>query len=100
MFQRHSLVDKEFSCPGVTGSPLADIPTPGCAVFKLLYLGVDAVDVARAEPGELAEDVVGEDVHPEEARQHRELHQETADLARHVEVIFALVTEIGSWLSH
>ena len=57
-------------------------------------LGVDAVDVAGAEPGELAEDVVGEDVHPEEARQHGELHQEPADFAQHAVVILTILTEM------
>ena len=58
-------------------------------------LCVDAVHVAGAEAGELAEDVVGEDVHPEEARQHGELHQEPADFAQHaVVVLWAVIAEI------
>ena len=58
-------------------------------------LCVDAVHVAGAEPGELAEDVVGEDVHPEEARQHGELHQEPADFAQHaVVVLWAVIAEM------
>ena len=63
---------------------------------ELSDLCVDAVHVARAEPCELSEDVVGEDVHPEEALEHRELHQEPAHLAQHAEVVLALVTEMIS----
>ena len=57
-----------------------------------MNLCVDSVHVSRAEPCELSEDVVGEDVHPEEALEHRELHQEPAHLAQHAEVVLALVT--------